>query len=787
MSYQVLARKWRPANFSELVGQDHVKMALTNALEQERLHHAYLFTGTRGVGKTTIARILAKSLNCEKGITATPCGQCNVCSDVERGRFVDLIEIDAASRTKVEDTREILDNVQYAPTQGRYKVYLIDEVHMLSKHSFNALLKTLEEPPQHVKFLLATTDPQKLPITILSRCLQFNLKSLTRSQIAAQLTFILEQENITAQASALQLLAKAAKGSMRDALSLTDQAIAQSNASLTDDQVHQMLGTLDVSWAVKLLQAIFEQQVAQLFQYKSDMELLAPDYESILDDILNLLHLIALTQVLPSAAELEEEYEAFVKHAADTVTAEDIQLYYQIVLNGKRDLPFSADNKAGFEMVMLRILSFKPVSGARQQAQAATVQTTHQAGGQSTNYSEKSAPEISVPPVSEASVAETSAVEASVTVQHTASDQDESSQNLAQQQAEIMQQAESMKGHSLDNDLLGSDSLGNDSLEKDSFSSNPTDANLLPEQEAHSAVSAQPAPLTANTIEHSDPLAAILATRTNSNERAFTQADSEKKLSKPPEATNNAEAAPQATVTNYQQTDESPYSTLEQAQQQSPVQTAEVANASSIQHSVEQPFGQPSRSAGIEQIDNANLTGVSPSDENNTAVEKSADENSSELEAQTTPVAPPEAPQLIALSEQGYTDQVRIASQVDQWANLVDRTGVTGRVRQIALHSVCEQIDDTFKLTLANEQSHLVTENSYNQLLAALQNTLQQNVILQIENTQELLKTPYNIQIEIDQYRLRRAKEIIFSDPVVQFMQQEFDAQVNEDSIRPLN
>ncbi|QBL10067.1 DNA polymerase III subunit gamma/tau [Rheinheimera sp. D18] len=363
MSYQVLARKWRPQHFGQLVGQEHVKNALGNALNNNRLHHAYLFTGTRGVGKTTIARIFAKSLNCEQGITATPCGQCSACLEIDAGNFVDLMEIDAASRTKVEDTRDLLDNVQYAPSRGRFKVYLIDEVHMLSKHSFNALLKTLEEPPPHVKFLLATTDPQKLPITVLSRCLQFNLLALSPQQIEQHLAFILGEEQIPNEPEALTMLARAAKGSLRDSLSLTDQAIAQSNANITLDTVRTMLGFLDQSWAQLLLQAILNQDVQQLQTQLAALVQQQSHFSQVLDDMLSLLHLTALTQFSASAASFSAQQE-YVQQLADTLAPAQVQLYYQLLISGKKELPYAPDPLTGLEMALLRAMAFIPEAQA---------------------------------------------------------------------------------------------------------------------------------------------------------------------------------------------------------------------------------------------------------------------------------------------------------------------------------------------------------------------------------------------------------------------------------------
>ena len=363
MSYQVLARKWRPRTFHELVGQEHVVRALTNALDRQRLHHAFLFTGTRGVGKTTIARIFAKSLNCETGISSTPCGKCGACREIDGGRFVDLIEVDAASRTKVEDTRDLLENVQYAPSRGRFKVYLIDEVHMLSTHSFNALLKTLEEPPPHVKFLLATTDPQKLPVTVLSRCLQFSLKRLPAALIAAYLAKVLADEEIPCEAEALRLIARAGDGSMRDALGLLDQAIAFGAGRVERSAAAVMLGDIDRRWVVSLLEALAVNDAAVLLQRVAELDEAAPDYATVLADLLSLLQQVALVQAVPDAAPTDGMADAeTLARLAKTLSPEDIQLFYQIALLGRRDLPLAPEPRGGFEMVLLRMLCFRPTA-----------------------------------------------------------------------------------------------------------------------------------------------------------------------------------------------------------------------------------------------------------------------------------------------------------------------------------------------------------------------------------------------------------------------------------------
>lgn len=451
MSYQVLARQWRPRTFAEVVGQQHVLQALNNALRHQRLHHAYLLSGTRGVGKTTIARILSRSLNCVTGITPEPCGQCEACVQIEQGRFVDLLEIDAASRTKVEDTREILENVQYRPTSGRYKVYLIDEVHMLSRHSFNALLKTLEEPPPHAIFLLATTEPDKLPITVLSRCLQFNLRALTREEIAGQLAHVLTAEAIPYDAAALDLLARAARGSMRDALSLTDQAIAQGDQRVQEQLVAQMLGQLDPRDNIALLNYLAQGDVEQSLQHLRSLLDRMTDISDLLAELQNLLHQLALVQCAPAYLDsgLISHKEA-MQALAQRLAPEQIQVWYRMVLDGQRELPFAHDTFAAVEMVLLRLLTFRPAftgegidKGADNTTEVETVltetvtpgagQAQKESAGLDEQSSERLAQSQVQPPVIQPSPA-----------QSQMDTEQQQAQELAEQQADIWQQAQNL-------------------------------------------------------------------------------------------------------------------------------------------------------------------------------------------------------------------------------------------------------------------------------------------------------------------------------------------------------
>ena len=388
MSYQVLARKWRPRCFAEMAGQEHVLQALINALDHNRLHHAYLFSGTRGVGKTTIARILSKCLNCEQGVRSVPCGECGACNEIAEGRFIDLIEVDAASNTGVDDMRDLLDNVQYTPSRGRFKIYLIDEVHMLSKSSFAALLKTLEEPPPHVKFLFATTDPQKLPVTILSRCLQFNLKNLSAERITQHLEYVLGEEKVPFEEAALWSLARAADGSMRDALSLTDQSIGHGGGQIIEQEVNAMLGTIERSYVMDICSALASGEGSGVLAAIARMAEQSPDYDLAVSDLLSIWHQVAILQTVPEALDNGVSHYSGLLDLASTISKEDVQLFYQICLMGRKDLQLASDPKSGFEMLMLRALAFRPLPVNKTVAAATNVTPASSEAGPSVKKTE---------------------------------------------------------------------------------------------------------------------------------------------------------------------------------------------------------------------------------------------------------------------------------------------------------------------------------------------------------------------------------------------------------------
>ncbi|MCF6435116.1 DNA polymerase III subunit gamma/tau [Pseudoalteromonas sp. MMG022] len=743
MSYQVLARKWRPQTFHQLVGQQHVKQALVNALNEQRLHHAYLFTGTRGVGKTTIARIFAKSLNCDQGVTSNPCGQCDSCLDIEAGKFIDLIEIDAASRTKVEDTREILDNVQYAPTRGRYKVYLIDEVHMLSKHSFNALLKTLEEPPLHVKFLLATTDPQKLPVTILSRCLQFNLNAMSQQEIITQLSDILPKEQVSFELPALQALAKAADGSMRDALSLTDQAIAQTNGALTLAAVQQMLGLMDSAHAVTLLTAIACQEAETLLQAVDNIAMQNGNFVSVLDDLIALTHAMQLAQLVPQAARLSDFEPQDVALLAQQLSPEKVQLYYQLLLNGKRDLQWAPEQKLGFEMLMLRLLAFEKTN-LQTTAPSTPAQPTEDANGKVGGLR-------ALLKKSDSATATTHLVEP-----ETLNPVSQAAQTVPQQ-TEVQQPAVQ----------------------------EPVTEPVVETSDEPLAPQLQPIETVVHA-ESDDIDDALQQEFSQQYEQVMAQA-SEQGFAAAPE-----QAPP---VSPEVKQGQNPAANLADKEQQAQSAIARILQNRNI--------------SGAGQLARASEDGAkkpqaqpAPISQAPTPVKKKADfktrhktdesKLAPELLQQIAPVqskkeVEPQAPSIPVPEDfSSPISDIKFAHQQDEWAHLIKRMGLGGRMRQFALHSIFTKDGHTFQLEVDQSQQHLDSPMLRQKLTASLCEIYGYEVQLDISFAPGVIDSPYLIQQKIDADRYQQAVDVINQDAnVVQFVQ-EFDATVDENTVQAL-
>jgi DNA polymerase-3 subunit gamma/tau len=694
MSYQVLARKWRPQAFADVVGQEHVLTALANGLSLGRIHHAYLFSGTRGVGKTSIARLLAKGLNCETGITSTPCGQCDNCREIEQGRFVDLIEIDAASRTKVEDTRDLLDNVQYAPARGRFKVYLIDEVHMLSRHSFNALLKTLEEPPSHVKFLLATTDPQKLPVTILSRCLQFHLKALDVEQIQQQLDHILQQEQIAAEPRALHLLARAADGSMRDALSLTDQAIAMGQGSVTRETVAQMLGTLDDEQPLALIEALVDGQGEQVMALLNQATSRGVEWEALLVEMLRLLHRVAMVQLLPASLGEDDVNQAQrLRDLARVLPPADVQLYYQTLLMGRKDLPLAPDRRLGVEMTLLRALAFHPqASIAEPVARPSLIP--------------QKAPQAPAAPTSSAQSAKPATPAASAN----------------------------------------------------------TAASTTPAASAHAAASAATSPAPR-------PAAAAQPQMAPPMQEAPPMADDYADMQPAPEHMSDST------------------SQLLQARTQLLRQGAGKAKKS-------EPAARPARPANpaLERL--ASVTERVQQRASEPAVKTPAKPEAYRWKAQQTvevkaePVATPKA--LRSALEHEKTPELALrlaeeAQQRDAWAAEIAALTLPKLVQQVALNAWKEVGENTVTLHLRSSQRHLNSASAKQALTEALSQAAGQTVELTIvEDDNPAVLTPLEWRQAIYEEKLVQARQSITSDTHIQTLQRFFDADLDEESIRPV-
>lgn len=734
MSYQVLARKWRPQHFGQLVGQDHVKTALTNALNHNRLHHAYLFTGTRGVGKTTIARIFAKSLNCETGVTSTPCGVCSACVEIDQGFFVDLLEIDAASRTKVEDTRDLLDNVQYAPSRGRYKVYLIDEVHMLSRHSFNALLKTLEEPPPHVKFLLATTDPQKLPVTVLSRCLQFSLKALSPEQIKQHLSYVLAQEGIPAAEDALALLARAAKGSLRDSLSLTDQAIAQSNSNITVPLVRDMLGYLEQQWAELLLAAVINRDLAALKQHLDQLVQQHSHFAHVLDDMLALLHLAALSQFNWQAADLVTDHSAFVQQLAEQQSPEQLQLFYQLLISGKKELAFAPEPRIGLEMALLRAVAFVPGAADTSFAMRASLPVSHAAELKAKfNLPETAAPAKEPEPelhMTESLQLESEAVVEMPPEQHVATEV----------VAAVAQPAAAGIAASI---------LARRGIKVD-------------------AVSLDRAVETQSEKKSEPTLAVAKATE--------------------PFAIQRAQAVP-AEV--HQPVLQQPVSqrqlpqSLASQQANTPLHSPAVIQHSPVMLAVVSEQQEPAMSAYPDESDPADVPPEDADFAADWAWQEFQQQHQSEPIPEPQPIAAPETKAQYrfdgVITAENFS--VRLAAQVDEWAALVDSLNLGGLLRLYLLHSCISWAGNTVQLQVCQSQQHLDKEKFRAEIIKELSQAFHKAVQLDIQYQPWVETCPVAIQQRIEQERLVYVEQLLQQDPWVLQLQKDFGAEIVADSI----
>ncbi|MDE1465445.1 DNA polymerase III subunit gamma/tau [Spartinivicinus poritis] len=748
MSYQVLARKWRPKTFKAMVGQNHVLQALINALDHGRLHHAYLFTGTRGVGKTTIARILAKCLNCETGISSEPCGQCSACQEIDQGRFVDLLEVDAASRTKVEDTRELLDNVQYAPTRGRFKVYLIDEVHMLSAHSFNALLKTLEEPPPHVKFLLATTDPQKLPITILSRCLQFGLKNMSPERIVDYLTTVLEAEQVGYESTALWQIGRAADGSMRDALSLTDQAIAFGNGQVTEDKVAAMLGTIDQRQVYRVVEALASQQPVAVLAAVAHLAEFAPDYISVLADMLSVFHRVALAQMVPDAVDNSQGDQQQILGLATDMTAEDVQLFYQIGLQGRQDLAIAPDPRSGFEMVLLRMLAFRPQQGP-------VVPPTQPLPG------------TEEPPIDKAN--------------------DKSNDKVCQpgQGSNTSSAAEtnSMETHSLEaNSLPGQSTIANEpqqSLEPQQLPVSPkhteptTSQQVVESSPANAVVQALPA----SGLEQSPEPAGYKQAVTD-----ISQTDVNQPSGQVSQATMTSDAA--AELASYQQyaeamvPDYEDYSAASAYQQPSPIAEQPVASY-------------PTPAVGAEQpMTGAAATQASTKVDNTSALKQAIAATAVPVEATltTSEMVKPAASATMLKEEVAKTFTLTTVKPED-WPQLYAQLSISGAANAIAQQMELVEITaGLWYFRIAKEHTVLLNDSQIQRVSQALSHYFATEIQVSLDKvTATKAETPAAYRARKRRERQAAAEQSIISDPNVQALMQHFSATIVENSVMPID
>nr|WP_278991205.1 DNA polymerase III subunit gamma/tau [Plesiomonas shigelloides] len=733
MSYQVLARKWRPHNFAEVVGQEHVLTALANGLSLGRLHHAYLFSGTRGVGKTSIARLFAKGLNCETGITATPCGVCETCREIDEGRFVDLLEIDAASRTKIEDTRELLDNVQYTPVRGRFKVYLIDEVHMLSRHSFNALLKTLEEPPEYVKFLLATTDPQKLPVTILSRCLQFHLKALDPDQIRAQLEKVLTAEAIPFEARALLQLARAAEGSMRDALSLADQAIAMGGGDVTATGVSHMLGTLDADQPLALVEALHRgdaEQVMLLLQQAAER---GTDWEALLVETSAILHRVAMAQLLPGTLEEADPYAVRLRELARTVSPQDIQLFYQTLLVGRKELLLAPDRRSGTEMTFLRALAFHPKKVSAPVA-SGTFDAMAAAGQSPSRAPVSNAAPTHTAPAHHSAPVNTAAMPAASAMQ---------SGHMPAQAPMQMQQAHMPPSHAA--------------------------AGRVAPSMPPAAVPAAMEPSAAAPVPMGDsaPVAGFPAGSADSPALQALQARAQLRRQRHAdpaagEGTSTKKATPVAAAVTLRPAGNKP----------SPLERLAAAGEQRVRPSAGPQTADSVVSSKAKKPEAYRWKPVNPVEDAPEVV--TPDVVRSSLEHEKTPEM------ALKLAQE--------ACERDSWSAQIEKLNVAKLVEQLALNAVKEEpAPGQVRLLLRSSQRHLNTDRAKEQLSEALSQLAGAPVTLEIiENDDKTRLTPLEIRQAIYDEKLAQARQSLQDDKNILQLRRLFGADLEDDSIRPL-
>ncbi|MGF1745350.1 DNA polymerase III subunit gamma/tau [Vibrio minamisatsumaniensis] len=743
MSYLALARKWRPTKFKEVVGQAHVLTALENALSQNRLHHAYLFSGTRGVGKTTIGRLFAKGLNCETGITSTPCGECVTCKEIDEGRFVDLLEIDAASRTKVEDTRELLDNVQYKPARGRFKVYLIDEVHMLSRHSFNALLKTLEEPPEYVKFLLATTDPQKLPVTILSRCLQFHLKPISVDNIHEQLDHILEQESVMSESRALGMIAHAADGSMRDALSLTDQAIALGNGNVVTDTVAHMLGTLDTDQAIHLLEAISSKQSQQAMACIQSLAENGVEWDGLLNQLATQLHRLAMFQALPSTLDKAQPDAEKLELLSKALSPQDIQLYYQIVLKGREDLPLSPTARVGIEMVVLRMLAFRPAEQA-----VATVISTQSTSPVLAPAAQNQVQSVAQP-VSQPAVV---AAPRQPQVQQQASQQQPIQQPVQQAPQQNPAQYSDSQGYA--------DHSGNQGYPEQDYPHSQYDAPPAYD-ECPSYGAEQPQPQQTN-YQNQGPVQQPSAAPSAPQEQP-------------------ARATSPVSGLRHQLRSQRRGSSATENKGSAPKKAKATPAKNSVLDRVAQQRGGSGR--------------VSPASLSASSTENVTNENEPYRWKPSKPVVKEVSKELTPTQIKRALEHIKTPEMVDkllqesiaqdEWSATIQKLDTAKLVEQLALNSVFAKNDTSITLTLRASQAHLNTDRAQSELLQSLNTVLGEECHLSVE-IGDGGETPLELRERLYQGKLKDAFTALENDANVQFIERRFAAELDRDSVRPI-